>query len=453
MDQQRDLTRGFLFADLRGYTAFVESRGDAAGASLLRAYRDLVRRAITPFAGAEIRTEGDSFFLTFPSASRAVGAALAIVAAAAEATANDPSLPIAVGVGVHAGETQSTDEGPVGSAVNIAARLAARAGPGEVLVTETVRGLTRTSGTVRYAARGTPRLKGIAEPVPVYAAMAATGALSAPYRRRRLSSTAAAGLVAVVALVALVIVGSYALMGGGNGPPPTASATATASSAAIASASQPTASAPASPQVSTGPLSLTRARWPDSSEVDLVPGRYRAVDFRPPFEITLDEGWQFRSESADPGYVQLNLATRPSSALTFVRIDKLPTDPCALEPTTPITAVGSVTTWLRSQPGLEAGANVTRSFATTVAIQMDLVARDGGACEYSTLRYVTIRPSEVSATCCTGFQLNVGEVASVYLFGSEVVVAAFAVAPTQSEADILIPKVDSVLQGIAIDRP
>lgn len=452
MDEQRDVTRGFLFADLRGYTAFVERRGDAAAASLLRAYRDLVRRAISPFAGAEVRTEGDSFYLTFPSASRAVAAALAIVAAAAEATANDPSLPIEVGVGVHAGETQSTDEGPVGSAVNIAARLAAQAGPGEVLVTETVRGLTRTSGTVRYVARGTPRLKGIDEPVPVYAALGATDALAPPYRRRRLSSTTATGLVALVALVALVTVGSYALMGG-IVPAPAASATATASSAAIASAVPPTGSPPGSSQPSSAPFSLTPARWPESSRVDLVPGRYRAVDFRPPFEITLDEGWQFRVDSADLGYIHLQLASRPSSGLTFVRLDKLPTDACALEPTATVTDVGSVTTWLRSQPGLDAGASVTRSFATTGAIQMDLAAHDEGACEFSTPRYVAIRPHESSATCCTGFQLNVGEVATAYLFGSEVVVGAFAVAPTQSEAAILIPKVDPVLQGIAFDWP
>ena len=136
-----------------------------------------------------------------------------------------------------------------------------------------------------------------------------------------------------------------------------------------------------------------------------------------------------------------------------MRLDKLPTDACALEPTTPVTDIGSVTTWLRSQPGLEAGASVTRSFATTGAIQMDLAAHDEGACEFSTPRYVAIRPHESSATCCTGFQLNVGEVVIAYLFGSDVVIAAFAVAPTQSEADILIPKVDSVLQTIAIDWP
>jgi class 3 adenylate cyclase len=98
-------TRGFLFADLRGYTDFVERRGDAAAAKLLERYRVLVRDVVAKQQGAEIRTEGDSFFVLFPSASRAVSAALEIVDAAARATADDPAAPIHVGVGVHAGET------------------------------------------------------------------------------------------------------------------------------------------------------------------------------------------------------------------------------------------------------------------------------------------------------------------------------------------------------------
>lgn len=51
-------TRGFLFADLRGYTRFVESHGDKAASELLSAYRTLVRAAVARFSGAEIRTEG-----------------------------------------------------------------------------------------------------------------------------------------------------------------------------------------------------------------------------------------------------------------------------------------------------------------------------------------------------------------------------------------------------------
>lgn len=87
------LTHGFLFADLRGYTAFAEARGDSAAAELLDRYRALVRGVISTTDGVEIKTEGDSFYLVFPSASRAVSAGLAIVAAAAESggTARPPT--------------------------------------------------------------------------------------------------------------------------------------------------------------------------------------------------------------------------------------------------------------------------------------------------------------------------------------------------------------------------
>ena len=171
----RHLTRGFLFADLRGYTAYVEAHGDEAGAALLDAYRRLVRDVVRRSGGAEIKTEGDSFYVVFASASEAVRCGLAITAAAASATAKDPGRPIAVGVGIHAGETAETTEGYVGSAVNLAARICAQAAAGEVLVSDTVRGLARTSSEVSFTARGRKHLKGIAEPIAVYTAMAAAG--------------------------------------------------------------------------------------------------------------------------------------------------------------------------------------------------------------------------------------------------------------------------------------
>src|SRR5688500_5858195 len=121
-----DQTRGFLFADLRGYTDYVERRGDADAAKLLDRYRIVIRDVVSRQQGAAIRTEGDSFFVLFPSASRAVTAALEIVAAATEASKEDAAAPIRVGVGVHAGETAELPEGPVGSAVNLAARICAQ---------------------------------------------------------------------------------------------------------------------------------------------------------------------------------------------------------------------------------------------------------------------------------------------------------------------------------------
>ena len=159
-------TNGFLFCDLRGYTAFVEHHGDQAAAELLATYRELVRTAIATHAGAEIKTEGDSVYVVFPAASAAVEAGLEIVAAAGAASTKE--RPIRVGVGIHAGETVATTEGLVGGAVNIAARVCAKAQAGEVLVTDTVRALTRTYLPYRYTSLGTQQLKGIAGGIPLY---------------------------------------------------------------------------------------------------------------------------------------------------------------------------------------------------------------------------------------------------------------------------------------------
>ncbi len=164
--QPKTTFRGFLFADLRGYSDYVEAHGDHGGVELLDRYRQLVRATISRFDGAEIRTEGDSFYVVFPSASSAVSCAMVLVS---QAGREEP--PIRVGVGVHAGEAADTGEGPVGSAVNIAARVCARAGAGEVLATETVRAVTRTVLPYRYAPRGSPTLKGIAEPIALFSVL------------------------------------------------------------------------------------------------------------------------------------------------------------------------------------------------------------------------------------------------------------------------------------------
>ena len=163
------VTRGFLFSDLRGYTHFVETRGATTAAALLVRYRALARAAIAQFGGAEIKTEGDSFYVAFNSVSSAVRCGLAISAHAAAASSDHPDEPIQVGVGIHAGETVESDGGYVGSAVNIAARICAQAASGEVLVSETVRALTRSVLPVRFEPRGRRPLKGIADPITLYA--------------------------------------------------------------------------------------------------------------------------------------------------------------------------------------------------------------------------------------------------------------------------------------------
>jgi class 3 adenylate cyclase len=205
--------RGFLFADLRGFTQFVETHGDQAASELLTAYRTLVRASVARFSGAEIRTEGDGFYVVFPSPSSAIRCALAILEEAAQSTAAAGG-PLQVGIGIHAGETADSAEGFVGSAVNIAARVCALAAAGELLVTETVRGLVRTSMRLSVEPRGRRHLKGIREPIPLFAIRASgVPAPSRPFRffpargvtRPVLAAFATLAGVAALAMVVLTV--------------------------------------------------------------------------------------------------------------------------------------------------------------------------------------------------------------------------------------------------------
>jgi branched-chain amino acid transport system substrate-binding protein len=205
---QGSVTRGFLFADLRDYTRFVESHGAATAADLLARYRSLVRAAVSRHRGAEVKTEGDSFYVVFTSVSAAVQCGLAI---AAEAGSGSPVAdgtrhePIAVGIGIHAGETIETPEGYVGGPVNIAARICALARPGDVLVSDTVRALTATVLPVIFTPLGRRQLKGVKESLLLYRVAAADPAAlaRASSRRRRALAARVAALAAVLVLLAV----------------------------------------------------------------------------------------------------------------------------------------------------------------------------------------------------------------------------------------------------------
>jgi class 3 adenylate cyclase len=230
-------THGFLFADLRDYTRYVDTHGDRAAVALLERYRLLVRGAVAEGNGAEIRTEGDSFYVVFDSVSAAVRCGMAIVEAAG-ATAEGPADPIHVGVGVHAGETIETAEGFVGSAVNIAARLCAEAKAGELVVSDTVRALTRASLEVEFEPLGARRLKGIEEPVACYRVVSRGATAHAPDARpvgRRPSRLLAAGLGAA-AVVAIIAGGAVVLTGWGHSAAPTPGPSAAAAAAGPAGA-------------------------------------------------------------------------------------------------------------------------------------------------------------------------------------------------------------------------
>ena len=150
-----------------GYTLveYFERSGDQAAAELIRAYRTLVREEISRTGGGEVKTEGDSFYVVFESARQALACGVAIQRAAMRVSTVD--RPIRIGIGIHAGEPVPHDGQFVGSAVNVAARLAQNAAADELLVSDVVRGLLRTSDVPPMHERAVT-MKGITEPPRAY---------------------------------------------------------------------------------------------------------------------------------------------------------------------------------------------------------------------------------------------------------------------------------------------
>jgi class 3 adenylate cyclase len=121
------------------------------------------------FAGAPVEgiKLGDGILAEFRSAERAVSCAVACSVASKEA-----GLPLHIGV--HAGDVIRDDGDIFGGAVNTAARICSHAPTGEILVSQTIRDLARTSSALRFTSVGSHSLKGIAEPVPLYSVHAST---------------------------------------------------------------------------------------------------------------------------------------------------------------------------------------------------------------------------------------------------------------------------------------
>jgi class 3 adenylate cyclase len=142
-----------LFTDLVGSTARATELGDRRWRELLEQHHAAVRHELERFGGRELDTAGDGFFATFDGPARAIRCALAIVEAV-------QPLGLDVRTGLHTGEVELLGSKVAGIAVNIGARVAARAGAGEVLVSGTVRDLVAGSG-IAFADRGVAELKGI----------------------------------------------------------------------------------------------------------------------------------------------------------------------------------------------------------------------------------------------------------------------------------------------------
>jgi class 3 adenylate cyclase len=157
-----------MFTDLVGSTERAAAVGDHAWRELLASHHALIRRELARYRGEEQDTAGDGFFATFAGPARAIRAAHSIIDGLER-------LDLRARVGIHVGECELHDRKPAGVAVNIGARVASLADPGEVLVTRTVHDLVAGSG-LRFTDRGAHQLKGVPGTWELFTADADTAA-------------------------------------------------------------------------------------------------------------------------------------------------------------------------------------------------------------------------------------------------------------------------------------
>ncbi len=156
-----------LFADIVESTALTEEMGDTAFRTKARELDEVLREVIRECGGTPVEGKvlGDGVLAVFTSARQAIECALRCGPAGDDAG-------LQLHLGIHAGDVIREGNNVYGGAVNIAARIAGASAPGEVLVSDTVRGLARTSAGVAFDDSGEHSLKGIEEPQRLYAVRA-----------------------------------------------------------------------------------------------------------------------------------------------------------------------------------------------------------------------------------------------------------------------------------------
>jgi class 3 adenylate cyclase/pimeloyl-ACP methyl ester carboxylesterase len=165
-----------LFTDMEGSTTLTQRLGDAKAQEVLRAHNSIVRDALKACGGSEIKHTGDGIMASFPSASRALECAIAVQRAFEEYNAallrqaqdaHTEPVEVRVRIGLNAGEPIEEEKDLFGTAVQLAARICARAEPGQILVPTVVRELAAGKGFL-LADLGEVALRGFEDPVRLY---------------------------------------------------------------------------------------------------------------------------------------------------------------------------------------------------------------------------------------------------------------------------------------------
>jgi class 3 adenylate cyclase len=158
--------RTVLFTDVAGSTSMMQRLGDEKGRAVLREHERITREALRAHGGTEVKTMGDGFMACFSSATGALECAIAMQRGFAEHN-ESAEEPIRVRVGLNAGEPIAEEEDLFGTAVILAARIAAKAEGGEIVASNVVRELVAGKGFL-FSDRGDVVLRGFEDPVRLY---------------------------------------------------------------------------------------------------------------------------------------------------------------------------------------------------------------------------------------------------------------------------------------------
>jgi len=163
--------RTILFTDVEGSTVLTDRLGDAKARELLREHERITREALKAHDGSEVKTMGDGFMASFGSATKALECSIAIQQAFAERN-DSADETIRVRIGLNAGEPIAEDDpggrGDLfGTAVNMAARIAAKAEAGEILASNVVRELVAGKEFL-FSDRGDTELRGFEDEVRLF---------------------------------------------------------------------------------------------------------------------------------------------------------------------------------------------------------------------------------------------------------------------------------------------
>jgi class 3 adenylate cyclase/tetratricopeptide (TPR) repeat protein len=157
-----------LFTDCEGSTDLTTRLGDDAAREVLRACDELVRQQVARHRGQEVKHTGDGLMVAFQSARRAVACAVDIQRAIAGRNRREPARAVRVRIGLNTGEVIREQEDFFGATVNAAKRIADQAAAGEILISETAKGVLGEATTVQLEDCGEVELKGFPRPMRLH---------------------------------------------------------------------------------------------------------------------------------------------------------------------------------------------------------------------------------------------------------------------------------------------